>query len=78
MFVFIDMYMICKTRYSKMIKNTDMQFFYGVFENEQKKDKTKFDIPKRGVEPQIFSNFPAHDLKVRMTRSNQNKLIKEI
>ena len=36
--------------------------FYGEFENEQKKDKKKFDLPERGFEPQIFSNFPAHDL----------------
>ena len=35
---------------------------YGEFENKQKKDKKNFDLPKRGFEPQIFSNFPAHDL----------------
>jgi hypothetical protein len=46
-----------------MIKNTDMQFFMENLKiNEQKKDKAKFDIPERGFEPQIFSNFPAHDL----------------
>ena len=46
-----------------MIKNTDMQFFMENLKiNEQKKDKEKFDIPERGFEPQIFSNFPAHDL----------------
>ena len=39
----------------------DVQFFYGEFENEQKKDKKKFDLPELGFEPQIFSNFPAHD-----------------
>ena len=32
------------------------------FENEQKKDKIFFDLLERGFEPQIFSNFPAHDL----------------
>ena len=47
--------------------------FYGEFENEQKNDKIFGEF-----EPQIFSNFPAHDLKVRVTRSNQNKLIKEV
>ena len=36
--------------------------FFGEFENEQKKDKTIFDLPERGLEPQIFSNFPTHDL----------------
>ena len=39
-----------------------MQFFYGKFENEQKKDKINFDLPEQGFKPQIFSNFPAHDL----------------
>ena len=32
------------------------------FENEKKKEQKIFDLPKRGFEPQIFSNFPAHDL----------------
>ena len=34
--------------------------FYGEFENE--KMTKKFNLPERGFEPQIFSNFPAHDL----------------
>ena len=29
---------------------------------KRKKDKKKFDLPEQGFEPQIFSNFPAHDL----------------
>ena len=45
-----------------MVKNKDMQFFYGEFENEKKKGQTIFDLPERGFEPQIFSNLPAHDL----------------
>ena len=45
-----------------MVKNKDTQFFFGEFENEQKKDKKIFDLPEQGYEPQIFSNFPAHDL----------------
>ena len=45
-----------------MVKHKDMQFFYGEFENEQKKDKHFFDLPEQGFEPQIFSNFPAHYL----------------
>ena len=32
------------------------------FENEKKKEQKKFDLPERGFEPQIFSNFPTHDL----------------
>ena len=27
---------------------------YGEFENEKKKDKIYFDLPDRGLEPQIF------------------------
>ena len=45
-----------------MVKNKDMKFFYGESENEQEKDKKNFDLPERGFEPQIFSNFPTHDL----------------
>ena len=36
--------------------------FYGEFENEKKKGQNIFDLPEWGFEPQIFSNFPAHDL----------------
>ena len=43
-----------------MVKKQRHTFFYGEFENE-KTDKT-FDLAKRGFEPQIFSNFPTHDL----------------
>jgi hypothetical protein len=32
------------------------------FENEKKKEQIFFDLPERGFETQIFSNFPAHDL----------------
>ena len=32
------------------------------FENEKKRPKKCFDPPERGFEPQIFSNFAAHDL----------------
>ena len=43
-----------------MVKNKYMQFF---MENlKKKKGQKKFDLPERGFEPQIFSNFPAHDL----------------
>ena len=50
--------LICKTRYSKMVKNKDKQFF----ENEQKKDNNFFDLLDQGFEPQVFSNFPIHNL----------------
>ena len=55
-----------------------MQFCMKNFENEKKKDKRKFDIPERGFEPQIFSNFCALDLNLKVTRSNQGNLLKEI
>ena len=41
---------------------TMYSFLYGEFENEKKKGQKKFDLPEQGFEPQIFSNFPAHDL----------------
>ena len=40
-----------------MVKNQDMQFFYGEFENVKKKGQNFADLPERGFEPQIFSNF---------------------
>ena len=32
------------------------------FENKKKKVQKNFDLQEQGFEPQIFSNFPAHDL----------------
>ena len=58
-----------------MAKNKDM-YFFGEFGNEKKKGQKIFDLPEQGFEPQIFSNFPAHDL--RSLRSNQNKHLKEL
>ena len=45
-----------------MVKKQRYAVFYGEFENEKKKGQKMFDLPERGFEPQIFSNFPAHDL----------------
>ena len=45
-----------------MVKKQRYAVFYGEFENEKKKRQKIFDLPERGFEPQIFSNFPAHDL----------------
>ena len=36
--------------------------FYGEFENKKKKGQKIFDHVEMRFEPQIFSNFPAHDL----------------
>ena len=54
-------YLICKTRYSKMAKNKDMQFFMENLKMNRKRTK-KIDLPERKFEPQIFSNFPTHNL----------------
>ena len=61
----------------------EIKDIYFCEKNLKMKKKTKdFDLPKQGFEPQIFSNFPAHDLnfhwKVRSPRSNLKKLLKEI
>ena len=45
-----------------MVKKQRYTVFYREFENEQKKGQKNFDLPDRGFELQIFSNFPAHDL----------------
>jgi hypothetical protein len=45
-----------------MVNNKDMQFFMENLKMERKKGQKFFDLPQRGFDPQIFSNFPAHDL----------------
>ena len=45
-----------------MVKNKDMQFFMENLKMKSKKRQNFFDLPEWGFEPQIFSNFPAHDL----------------
>ena len=42
--------------------------------NEQKKDKTFFDLPEWGFELQIFSNFTAHDLNFLGKRGAQDQI----
>ena len=51
-----------------MVKNKDMQFLMEnlIFENEKKKGEIFFDLLEQGFEPQIFRNFPAHDLKFHL------------
>ena len=39
-----------------------MQFFYEEFENEKQRGQNFFDLPEWGFEPQIFREFPTHDL----------------
>ena len=49
-----------------MVKKQRHAVFYGEFENEKKKGQQNFDLSERGFEPQIFSNFPTHDLNFRV------------
>ena len=44
-----------------MFKIKDTKFCVKNLKMNRKKNK-KFDLLERGFEPQIFSNFPAHDL----------------
>ena len=41
-----------------------MQFFMENLKMKRKKGQKNFDLPERGFEPQIFSNFPANDLNL--------------
>jgi hypothetical protein len=41
-----------------MVRNKDMQFFYGEFENEQKKDKTFLTFWSENLNPRFSVNFP--------------------
>ena len=52
-----------------MIKVKDTQFYVKNLKRTKKKKGQKlFELPERGFEPQIYSNFPANNLNV--TRSN--------
>ena len=56
-----------------MVENKDMRFFMENLETKRKKDKKKFDLLEWRFEPQIFSNFPTHDLNfhVKWVRRDQ-------
>ena len=43
-----------------MVKNKD--FCVKNLKMKRKKGQNFFDLPEGGLEPQIFSNFPAHNL----------------
>ena len=45
-----------------MVKDKDMQFFMENLKIKRKKDKKILAFQSMGFEPQIFSDFPAHDL----------------
>ena len=48
--------------------------FYGEFENENKKGQTNLTFWLQGFAPQIFSNFPAHDLNFHLKRGAQYQI----
>ena len=52
-----------------------MQVFYGEFENEKKKGQNFFDLPVWGFEPQIFSNFPAHNFDLLLIDLEQHTFL---
>ena len=56
-----------------MVKKT-YAVLYWEFENEKKKDNMFFDLPKWGFKPQIFNNFCALDLILRVMRSSRQPL----
>jgi hypothetical protein len=45
-----------------MVKNKDRSLFMENLKMKRKKGQNNFDHPERGFEPQVLSNFPAHDL----------------
>ena len=45
-----------------MIKNKDMQFFMDNLKMKRKKDNKILTFWSKYLNPQIFSNFPAHNL----------------
>ena len=45
-----------------MVKIKYTQFCVKNLKKRRKKIQKKFDLSEQGFEPQIFSNFPAHDL----------------
>ena len=45
-----------------MFRIKDTQFFMENLKMKRKKGQNFFDLPELGFEPQIFSNFSAHDL----------------
>ena len=56
-----------------MFKNVEKQryaVFFGEFEKKKKKGQKFFDLPEWKFEPQIFSNFPAHDSNFHLTQGS--------
>ena len=60
-FVSIDIWFV-----SQNIQKWLKAVFYAEFENVKKKGKKNFDLLEQEFEPQIFSNFPTHDLNFQV------------
>ena len=50
-----------ESRYQKVVKINDIHFCVKNLKMKRKKNNF-FDLPEWGFEPQIVSDFPAHDL----------------
>ena len=50
-----------------------MQLFMENFKTYRKRTKSIFDLLQWGFEPQIFSNFPAHDLNFHGSEGDEIK-----
>jgi hypothetical protein len=57
-----------------MIKDKDMQFFMENLKMKRKKGQKFFHLPEQGFEPQIFSNFPNHDLNFHEKRGARDQI----
>ena len=51
-------YLICKTRYSKMVKNKDMQFWWRIWKWKEKKDKNFLTFQSGDSNPRFLVIFP--------------------
>ena len=59
-FVFIYIWFV-KQDIQKWLKTKICSFLWRIWKWKEKRTKN-FDLPEQGLEPQIFSNFSAHDL----------------
>ena len=73
-FVFIDIWFV-KQDIQKWLK-TKICSFFGECGNERKKDKIFLTFLSMDSNPQIFSNFPAHDLNFHIFMEGEGDEIK--
>ena len=63
-----------KTRYQKWLKSKIPSFVWRIWNWKEKKGQKIFDLLERGLKPQIFSNFPAHDLNLHVKWGRQDQI----